>query len=70
MNLHLGKRFLAKNLLKDAKFKEADKYVGNGNYYDPSPDGEDAVTDTGDELSPDTDLGEVPSGSDGDGGLY
>ncbi len=66
MNLHLGKRFLAKNLLKDAKFKEADKYVGNGNYYEPSPDGEDAVTDTGDELPPDTDLGgEVPNGDDG-----
>ncbi len=53
LNLHLGKRFLAKNLLKDAKFKEADKYIGNGNYYEP--DGETANTDSplpsgGDEL--------------------
>ena len=44
VNLFLGKRFRAKNLLKDAKFKEADKYIGDGNYYDP--DGETADTST------------------------
>lgn len=43
LNLHLGKRFYARNLKADAKFKEADKYIGNGNYYEP--DGETANTD-------------------------
>lgn len=41
LNLHLGKRFYARNLKADAKFKEADKYIGNGNYYDYA-DGEDS----------------------------
>ena len=40
MNLYLGKRFLARNLFKDARFKEADKYIGDGNYYEPDDDGE------------------------------
>ena len=38
LNLHLGKRFLARNLKADAKFREADKYIGNGNYYDYDDD--------------------------------
>ena len=42
MNLYLGKRFRAKQLLADAKFKEADKYIGDGNYYEPDPDAEQA----------------------------
>lgn len=40
MNLFLGKRFRARNLFKDAKFKEADKYIGDGNYYEPDPNAE------------------------------
>jgi predicted histone-like DNA-binding protein len=44
LNLHLGKRFLARNLKADAKFKEVDKYIGDGNYYEPD-DGETAGTD-------------------------
>lgn len=32
VNLYLGKRFRARNLLADARFKEADKYIGDGNY--------------------------------------
>ena len=52
MNLYLGKRFRARQLLADAKFKEADKYVGNGNYYEP--DGETAGT------------GDEPAAFDGD----
>lgn len=42
LNLFLGKRFKAKQLLMDAKFREADKYIGNGNYYEPDPDDEQA----------------------------
>jgi predicted histone-like DNA-binding protein len=42
VNLYLGKRFRAKDLLKDARFKEADMYIGNGNYYEPDPDAEQA----------------------------
>lgn len=45
MNLFLGKRFRARNLLKDAKFKEADKYIGDGNYYEPSPDDENGASE-------------------------
>ena len=44
MNLYLGKRFRAKQLLVDARFKEADKYIGNGNYV-PSDDEEDGGID-------------------------
>jgi len=47
MNLYLGKRFRAKQLMADARFKEADKYIGNGNYYEPDPDAEQTGTDTG-----------------------
>lgn len=43
MNLYLGKRFRAKNLYADARFKEADKYIGNGNYYEPDS-GSEVVT--------------------------
>ena len=46
MNLYLGNRFRARNLYKDAKFREADKYIGNGNYYEPSDDAETAGTNT------------------------
>lgn len=42
VNLFLGKRFRARDLFKEAKFKEADKYIGDGNYYEP--DGETADT--------------------------
>ena len=42
MNLYLGRRFRAADLLKDATFREADLYIGNGNYY-PETDGEDAT---------------------------
>lgn len=45
MGLHLGKRFRAAQLFKDAKFREADKYIGDGNYYEPDPDDEDPTTE-------------------------
>ena len=48
MNLYLGKRFRARELYKDAKFKEADKYIGDGNYYEPDPDAEQAGTSESD----------------------
>lgn len=41
MNLYLGKRFRAAQLFKDAKFREADLYAGNGSFV-PSVDDEDA----------------------------
>lgn len=44
VNLFLGKRFRAAQLLKDARFKEADLYIGDGNYYEPDPDAEQAGT--------------------------
>ena len=47
MNLYLGKRFRASQLFKDAKFKEADKYIGDGNYYEPDDDAENAASDGG-----------------------
>lgn len=51
VNLFLGKRFRARNLFADARFKEADKYIGDGNYYEP--DGETAGTgNAGDGQSP------------------
>jgi len=48
MNLYLGKRFRARNLFADAKFKEADKYIGDGNYFEPDGDTENAAS--GDDL--------------------
>ena len=42
MNLYLGKRFRAAQLFKEAKFREADLYAGNGSYI-PGNDDEDAV---------------------------
>ena len=57
MNLYLGKRFLARNLFADAKFREADKYIGDGNYYDPEPEGGETAG-TGDELPPDSNTGD------------
>ena len=45
VNLYLGKRFRAKNLFADAKFKEADKYIGDGNYYSPDDGSENASVD-------------------------
>lgn len=70
VNLFLGKRFRARDLFKEAKFKEADKYIGNGNYYEP--DGETAGTDgkptnTGDEYGPYQDDGSNASIIPGDG---
>ena len=44
LNLHLGKRFRARSLFADCKFKEADLYAGNGNYV-PDWDEEDATTE-------------------------
>lgn len=46
MSLFLGKRFKAKQLLTDAKFREADKYIGDGNYYEPDPDDENGTNET------------------------
>lgn len=45
MCLYLGRRFRAKQLLVDAKFREADKYIGNGNYYEPTIDDENASSE-------------------------
>ena len=42
VNLFLGRRFRAKELLADARFREADLYIGDGNYYEPDPDAEQA----------------------------
>ncbi len=47
VNLYLGRRFRARDLFKDAKFREADKYIGDGNYYEPDPDSEQAGTSEG-----------------------
>lgn len=41
MNLYLGKRFRAAQLFKEAKFRVADLYAGNGSFV-PSVDDEDA----------------------------
>lgn len=41
VNLFLGRRFRARGLFADARFKEADKYVGDGNWHEPE-DGETA----------------------------
>lgn len=41
MNLYLGKRFRAAQLFKEAKFREADLYAGNGSFV-PGVDDEDA----------------------------
>lgn len=46
VNLYLGKRFLSRNLYKDARFKEYGKYIGDGNYYEPDDDGENAASET------------------------
>lgn len=43
LNLHLGSRFRAKQLLDDASFKEADKYIGDGNYHEPGDDDDQAA---------------------------
>lgn len=47
MNLFLGKRFRARELYRDARFREADKYIGDGNFYEPDPDAEQAGTSEG-----------------------
>lgn len=67
VNLYLGKRFRARDLYKDARFKEADKYIGDGNYYEPDPDAEQAGTSEGGQQNPDAgdgpvndDTGEAP----------
>lgn len=64
MNLFLGKRFRARELFRDARFREADKYIGDGNYYEPDPDDEQAGTS--DQNPPSG--GETPSGGDNSGG--
>jgi len=51
LNLYLGKRFRARQLLADAKFKEADKYAGDGNWVDPE-NGENAASDDNSGESP------------------
>ena len=38
LNMYLGKRFRAAGLLKDAKFREAGKYIGDGTWNDPDPE--------------------------------
>ena len=57
MNLFLGRRFRARNLYSDAKFKEADQYVGDGNYYDPDAEAENGATEANGENHPQTDGG-------------
>lgn len=42
VNLYLGRRFRARSLFQEAKFREADKYIGDGNYYEPEDDAEQA----------------------------
>ena len=55
MNLFLGRRFRAKNLYRDARFKEADKYVGDGNYYETDPESENGATEANGDNHPSTD---------------
>lgn len=54
MNLFLGRRFRAKNLYRDARFKEADKYVGDGNYYENDPEAENGATEANGDNHPST----------------
>jgi hypothetical protein len=61
MNLYLGKRFRAKELYADARFKEADKYIGDGNYYEPDPDSEVVTPGNGGNTQP---SGDVPGEGD------
>lgn len=42
VNLYLGRRFRARSLFQEAKFREADKYIGDGKYYEPEDDAEQA----------------------------
>lgn len=71
VNLYLGKRFRANQLLADARFKEADKYIGDGNWTEPE-DGETANTQNGGNTgngSTDSGNGGTNTGGDnGDGG--
>ena len=53
VNLYLGKRFRARDLYKEAKFREADKYIGDGNYYEPGPDDENGTSEGGEASSGD-----------------
>ena len=66
MNLFLGKRFRARDLYKDARFKEADKYIGNGNYYEDDPDAEQAGTSETDPTQSGSGSGTNNSGQDDD----
>ena len=66
MNLFLGKRFKARNLFKDAKFKEADKYIGDGNYYEPDPDDENGASEQGGEQNGQQNGGTPPPSGDDD----
>ena len=68
MNLYLGKRFRARQLLADARFKEADKYIGDGNWTDPE-DGETANIQNGGNGSTDSgSTGTTGSGDNNGGG--
>lgn len=64
VNLFLGKRFRACNLYKDAKFKEVDKYIGDGNYYEP----DDGAETAGGNQQPGGGTSNSPSGGNGGGG--
>ena len=63
VNLFLGKRFRARNLFEDAKFKEVDKYVGDGNYYEP--DDGDEVAGGGEQSGGQTTGGQTTGGNQG-----
>ena len=63
VNLYLGKRFRASNLYKEAKFREVDKYIGDGNYYEP----DDGAETAGGSLTPDPSPTGEGSGNSGDG---
>ena len=62
MNLYLGRRFRAKELYADAKFKEADKYLGDGNYYETEAEAENASS--GDQPSTSQTGGTLPDDGD------
>lgn len=61
MNLFLGRRFRARNLMRDVKFKEADKYIGDGNYYEPDAEAENGATEQNGNNHPQTGGNTTPS---------
>ena len=68
MNLFLGKRLRTAQLFKDARFKEADKYIGDGNYYEPDDDAEQAASDGGSQQGGSTNSGGNGSTDSGNSG--